>query len=117
MSDTLIYDFLGAKLKPKNAVTLTLRNRTMFEEVNYGLLEGLPDRLRRAGPIITTIVDGGLDRPLPWRQRFAIAEADKKHDTGRKFAGIRRMPAKAPSQEAGVIVQSCIQACPFPLDH
>src|SRR3954469_22779449 len=42
---------------------------------------------------------GDLDHPLPWQRRFAIAESDKKHDAGRKFSGIRRMPAKAPSQE------------------
>jgi len=66
MSDTLIYDFLGAKLKPKDAATLTFRDGTTFDHKrSTGLLEGLPDRLRRAGTITTTIVDGGLDRPLP----------------------------------------------------
>jgi hypothetical protein len=75
MYDTLIYDFLGAKLKPKNAATLTLRNGTIFDH-KRSTMASWKDCLTGSGALgqslqrswmedSTALCLGDSDLPLP----------------------------------------------------
>jgi hypothetical protein len=75
MYDTLIYDFLGAKLKPKNVATLTLRNGTMFDH-KRSTMASWKDCLTGSGALgqslqrswmedSTALCLGDSDLPLP----------------------------------------------------